>query len=110
MTGPGGFSVNTVRRNPASLGAVTGRATYTSFWSSLLGESCMVSKNFLKDPDGSQLPYLQMMIEIVEMIHEVWKQTSSKGDKYEKCVWTWNLCFFSDLADSVTSLQSQAII
>lgn len=43
MTGQGGFSVNTVRRNPASLGAVTGRATYTSFWNSLLGESCLVS-------------------------------------------------------------------
>lgn len=38
VTGPGGFSVKTVRRNPASLGAVTGRATYTSFWNSLLGE------------------------------------------------------------------------
>lgn len=43
VTGPGGFSVNTVRRNPASLGAVTGRATYTSFWNSLLGEFCLVS-------------------------------------------------------------------
>lgn len=43
VTGQGGFSVNTVRRNPASLGAVTGRATYTSFWNSLLGESCLVS-------------------------------------------------------------------
>lgn len=38
VTGAGGFSVKTVRRNPASLGAVTGRATYTSFWNSLLGE------------------------------------------------------------------------
>lgn len=38
VTGTGGFSVKTVRRNPASLGAVTGRATYTSFWISLLGE------------------------------------------------------------------------
>ncbi|XP_075880038.1 aspartate dehydrogenase domain-containing protein [Nelusetta ayraudi] len=36
VTGPGDFSVKTVRRNPASLGAVTGRATYTSFWNSLL--------------------------------------------------------------------------
>lgn len=38
VTGPGGFSVKTVRRNPASLGAVTGQATYTAFWNSLLGE------------------------------------------------------------------------
>ncbi|XP_069048025.1 aspartate dehydrogenase domain-containing protein [Lepisosteus oculatus] len=36
VTGPNGFSVTTVRRNPAELGAVTGRATYQSFWSSLL--------------------------------------------------------------------------
>ncbi|XP_068613488.1 aspartate dehydrogenase domain-containing protein-like [Brachionichthys hirsutus] len=36
VTGPTGFSVNTVRRNPARLGAVTGSATYTSFWNSLL--------------------------------------------------------------------------
>ncbi|KAI4873622.1 hypothetical protein NFI96_016686, partial [Prochilodus magdalenae] len=35
-TGPNGFSVKTVRRNPAKLGAVTGSATYSSFWSSLL--------------------------------------------------------------------------
>lgn len=46
VTGPGGFSVKTVRRNPASLGAVTGRATYTSFWSSLLGE--LKKKTLLK--------------------------------------------------------------
>lgn len=39
MTGPNGFSVHTVRRNPAKLGAVTGSATYNSFWNSLLGES-----------------------------------------------------------------------
>lgn len=39
MTGPGGFSVHTVRRNPAKLGAVTGSATYNSFWNSLLSES-----------------------------------------------------------------------
>lgn len=45
VTGPGGFTVNTVRRNPASLGAVTGKATYASFLSSLLGRFCMVSKN-----------------------------------------------------------------
>lgn len=50
MTGPGGFSVNTVRRNPASLGAVTGHATYMSFWNSLLGESCLVSSEVLRDP------------------------------------------------------------
>ncbi|KAL6476751.1 hypothetical protein MHYP_G00152500 [Metynnis hypsauchen] len=37
VTGPDGFSVKTVRRNPAKLGAVTGSATYNSFWSSLLG-------------------------------------------------------------------------
>ncbi|XP_062874564.1 aspartate dehydrogenase domain-containing protein [Trichomycterus rosablanca] len=36
VTGPDGFSVKTVRQNPAKLGAVTGSATYTSFWSSLL--------------------------------------------------------------------------
>lgn len=42
VTGLGGFSVHTVRRNPAKLGAVTGSATYNSFWNSLLGESCMV--------------------------------------------------------------------
>lgn len=36
VTGPEGFSVNTVRRNPAKLGAVTGSATYKSFWNSLL--------------------------------------------------------------------------
>ncbi|XP_017542308.1 putative L-aspartate dehydrogenase [Pygocentrus nattereri] len=36
VTGPDGFSVKTVRRNPAKLGAVTGSATYNSFWSSLL--------------------------------------------------------------------------
>lgn len=37
VTGSDGFSVKTVRRNPAKLGAVTGSATYSSFWSSLLG-------------------------------------------------------------------------
>lgn len=37
VTGPDGFSVTTVRRNPAKIGAVTGSATYNSFWSSLLG-------------------------------------------------------------------------
>ncbi|KAK2833628.1 hypothetical protein Q5P01_017517 [Channa striata] len=36
VTGPDGFSVRTVRRNPARLGAVTGSATYDSFWNSLL--------------------------------------------------------------------------
>ncbi|XP_028267688.1 aspartate dehydrogenase domain-containing protein [Parambassis ranga] len=36
VTGPDGFSVQTVRRNPARLGAVTGSATYNSFWNSLL--------------------------------------------------------------------------
>lgn len=36
VTGVNGFSVHTVRRNPAKLGAVTGSATYNSFWSSLL--------------------------------------------------------------------------
>ncbi|KAF7221194.1 aspartate dehydrogenase domain-containing protein isoform X2 [Nothobranchius furzeri] len=36
VTGSDGFSVRTVRRNPAKLGAVTGKATYQSFWSSLL--------------------------------------------------------------------------
>ncbi|KAG7334798.1 hypothetical protein KOW79_001394 [Hemibagrus wyckioides] len=36
VTGSDGFSVKTVRCNPAKLGAVTGSATYSSFWSSLL--------------------------------------------------------------------------
>ncbi|TTL57248.1 putative L-aspartate dehydrogenase [Bagarius yarrelli] len=36
VTGLDGFCVKTVRRNPAKLGAVTGSATYSSFWSSLL--------------------------------------------------------------------------
>lgn len=36
VSGPDGFSVRTVRRNPARLGAVTGSATYKSFWNSLL--------------------------------------------------------------------------
>ncbi|CAL1589064.1 unnamed protein product [Knipowitschia caucasica] len=36
VTGPDGFTVHTVRRNPAKLGAVTGAATYKSFWNSLL--------------------------------------------------------------------------
>lgn len=39
MTGPDGFSVRTVRKNPAKLGAVTGSATYDSFWNSLLSKS-----------------------------------------------------------------------
>lgn len=46
VMGSGGFSVNTVRRNPAKLGAVTGSATYNSFWNSLLGESCMVRSKY----------------------------------------------------------------
>uniref|UniRef100_A0A673VZC3 Aspartate dehydrogenase domain-containing protein n=1 Tax=Salmo trutta TaxID=8032 RepID=A0A673VZC3_SALTR len=40
VTGANGFTVHTVRRNPAKLGAVTGSATYNSFWSSLLGGFC----------------------------------------------------------------------
>ncbi|XP_047214624.1 putative L-aspartate dehydrogenase isoform X1 [Girardinichthys multiradiatus] len=36
VTGPDGFLVHMVRRNPAKLGAVTGSATYNSFWNSLL--------------------------------------------------------------------------
>lgn len=43
MTGPGSpgnrFSVSTVRLNPAPLGAVTGKQTFISFLSSVLGES-----------------------------------------------------------------------
>lgn len=43
VTGPGSydnhFSVRTVRSNPASIGAVTGKQTYVSFLSSLLGMS-----------------------------------------------------------------------
>ncbi|XP_077590371.1 aspartate dehydrogenase domain-containing protein [Stigmatopora nigra] len=36
VMGLNGFSVHTVRKNPAQLGAVTGSATYNSFWNSLL--------------------------------------------------------------------------
>ncbi|XP_057673508.1 aspartate dehydrogenase domain-containing protein [Corythoichthys intestinalis] len=36
VMGANGFSVHTVRKNPAQLGAVTGSATYNSFWNSLL--------------------------------------------------------------------------
>ncbi|XP_047212083.1 putative L-aspartate dehydrogenase isoform X2 [Girardinichthys multiradiatus] len=36
VTGPDGFLMHMVRRNPAKLGAVTGSATYNSFWNSLL--------------------------------------------------------------------------
>ncbi|XP_063040324.1 aspartate dehydrogenase domain-containing protein [Engraulis encrasicolus] len=36
VTGVDGFTVKTVRMNPAKIGAVTGNATYNSFWSSLL--------------------------------------------------------------------------
>lgn len=46
VTGCDGFSVNTVRRNPAALGAVTGSATYASFWSSVQGESCLCVSSF----------------------------------------------------------------
>ena len=42
LSGPGShdnkFSVHTVRSNPAPLGAVTGKQTYISFLSSLLGK------------------------------------------------------------------------
>uniref|UniRef100_A0A672YIG5 Aspartate dehydrogenase domain-containing protein n=1 Tax=Sphaeramia orbicularis TaxID=375764 RepID=A0A672YIG5_9TELE len=51
VTGPNGFSVRTVRRNPAKLGAVTGSATYNSFWNSLLGESCSHSKYCIHFPE-----------------------------------------------------------
>uniref|UniRef100_A0AAY4CEV4 Aspartate dehydrogenase domain-containing protein n=1 Tax=Denticeps clupeoides TaxID=299321 RepID=A0AAY4CEV4_9TELE len=43
VTGTDGFCVKTTRRNPSQLGAVTGSATYTSFWSSLLGACLPVS-------------------------------------------------------------------
>uniref|UniRef100_A0ABM5GSB9 Aspartate dehydrogenase domain-containing protein n=1 Tax=Pogona vitticeps TaxID=103695 RepID=A0ABM5GSB9_9SAUR len=36
VTGLGGFSVHTRRKNPAASGAVTGEATFAAFWSSLL--------------------------------------------------------------------------
>lgn len=36
VRGKNGFEVETVRRNPAKLGAVTGSATFLSFWNSLL--------------------------------------------------------------------------
>ncbi len=38
VTGPNGFSVVTVRHNPASTGVVTGKETYGSFLSSMNGE------------------------------------------------------------------------
>ena len=44
VTGPGTddnhFTVHTVRTNPASSGAVTGKQTYVSFFSSVTGKSC----------------------------------------------------------------------
>lgn len=54
VTGPDGFSVNTVRRNPARLGAVTGSATYNSFWNSLLSESHVVPENSLRCCEASR--------------------------------------------------------
>ncbi|XP_051572669.1 aspartate dehydrogenase domain-containing protein-like [Myxocyprinus asiaticus] len=36
VTRPDGFSVKTLRQNPAKLGVVRGNVTYNSFWSSLL--------------------------------------------------------------------------
>lgn len=46
MTGPGTvenqFSVATVRNNPAAAGHVTGKATYSSFLSSVLGGFILV--------------------------------------------------------------------
>lgn len=48
VTGPDGFSVHTVRRNPARLGAVTGSATYSSFWNSLLGEAVFSQRSWYK--------------------------------------------------------------
>ena len=37
------FFVHTVRNNPASTGVVTGKQTYASFLSSVLGEWCQFS-------------------------------------------------------------------
>uniref|UniRef100_A0A3Q1GFU3 Aspartate dehydrogenase domain-containing protein n=1 Tax=Acanthochromis polyacanthus TaxID=80966 RepID=A0A3Q1GFU3_9TELE len=51
VSGPDGFSVHTVRRNPAKLGAVTGSATYNSFWNSLLCKSCMTAFSTKKHQD-----------------------------------------------------------
>ena len=39
VRGPGGFSVNLTRDNPATIGAVTGSLTFNSFWGSLLDAS-----------------------------------------------------------------------
>ena len=56
MTGPGDdgknhFSVHTVRTNPSSTGVVTGKQTYSSFLSSVLGElmtyCCSLLKKFV---------------------------------------------------------------
>ena len=50
MTGPGpsenAFSVRTVRTNPAASGVVTGKQTYTSFLSSLLGKKWLKNVSF----------------------------------------------------------------
>ena len=40
------FSVQTIRRNPAATGAVTGSATYASFLSSLLGKPSDANHKF----------------------------------------------------------------
>jgi len=41
VEGPGGFKADTVRHNPAKVGAVTGNATYNSFLSSMLAAAKM---------------------------------------------------------------------
>uniref|UniRef100_A0A4W6BR44 Aspartate dehydrogenase domain-containing protein n=1 Tax=Lates calcarifer TaxID=8187 RepID=A0A4W6BR44_LATCA len=64
VTGPDGFSVHTVRRNPARLGAVTGSATYNSFWNSLLGESCIVSETFSKIRMKSTMKQLFIIVTV----------------------------------------------
>uniref|UniRef100_A0A8C5FPG8 Aspartate dehydrogenase domain-containing protein n=2 Tax=Gadus morhua TaxID=8049 RepID=A0A8C5FPG8_GADMO len=52
VSGAHGFSVHTVRRNPAQLGAVTGSATYNSFWHSLLGELNALGTPLLSQSTG----------------------------------------------------------
>lgn len=75
VTGPGGFTVNTVRKNPTTLGAVTGSATYSSFWNSLLGESCILT--FMREIYRSMKYKWE-----VELL--VWGHSRSD--------WAWTMC------------------
>ena len=58
VVGPGqkgnNFSVKTVRNNPASAGAVTGKQTYGSFSSSLFGKTVFnICSSFIFDSAGA---------------------------------------------------------